>query len=68
MSKLGGIIRGKETLHITHIPERKKPVLMIGNKYCVHKIATFDSEEDAEEFLEMLFKWLNCKPKEGDAE
>lgn len=58
MAKLHGFRRGDETIHITHLPTHKKPVLLIGNGYCSQKIASFDSEESAEGFCEMLSKWL----------
>ena len=58
MSKLHGFRRGEETIHITHLPDYKKPVLLIGNGYCSQKIASFDSEEMAEGFCKMLSKWL----------
>ena len=61
MSKLGGFRRNEEIICITHLPDRKKPVLLIGNEYCVQKIATFDSEKSAEGFLKMLKVWLNVK-------
>lgn len=50
--------RGEEAIHITHLPDRKKPVLLIGNGYCAQKIASFDSEEAAEDFCKLLDKWL----------
>ena len=58
MSKLHGFRRGEETIHITHLPNYKKPVLLIGEKVCSRKIASFDSEEAAEAFCKMLEKWL----------
>ena len=51
-------IKGEETLWITHLPDLKKPVLLIGGEYAVHKVASFDSEEDAEEFSRLFEKWL----------
>lgn len=65
MADLHGFRRSEEgrdeVIYITHIPERKKPVLMVGNGCCVQKIATFDSEEYAEGFCKMLEKWLGIK-------
>ena len=58
MSELHGFRRGEETIHITHLPNYKKPVLLIGNGYCSQKIASFDSEETALGFCKMLEKWL----------
>ena len=58
MSELHGFRRGEETIHIAHLPNYKKPVLLIGNGYCSQKIASFDSEEYAERFCKLLDKWL----------
>ena len=61
MSDLHGFRRGEETIHITHLPYYKKPVLLIGNGYRSQKIASFDSEECAKWFCEMLDKWLGIE-------
>lgn len=58
MSKLHGFKRDDEIIAITHLPNRKKPVLLIGNGLCSQKIASFDSEEAAENFCKMLTKWF----------
>lgn len=58
MSELHGFRRGEETIHITHLPNCKKPVLLVGNGLCSQKIASFDSEEAAEGFCKLLNKWL----------
>lgn len=69
MSELHGFRRGDETIHITHLPKYKKPVLLIGNGLCYQKIASFDSEEYAEGFCKMLEKWLGLdKYKAGEEE
>ena len=47
-----------EHIQVTHIPKNKKPVLLIGNEYLLWKIASFDSEEDADDFCRMLNRWL----------
>ena len=64
MSDLHGFRRGEETIHITHLQNHKKPVLLIGNGYCSQKIASFDSEECAKGFCEMLDKWLGTESEE----
>lgn len=64
MSELYGFRRGEERIHITHLPNYKKPVLLIGNGSCLQKIASFDSEEYAEGFCKLLEKWV-C---EGESE
>lgn len=63
MSELHGFKSGNETIHITHLPNYKKPVLLIGNDYCLHKIASFDSEECAEGFCKILEKWFGISNK-----
>lgn len=69
MSELHGFRHGEETIHITHLQNHKKPVLLIGNRYCLQKIASFDNEECAEEFCEMLDKWLQVESEHiGDTE
>ncbi len=55
---MNGFRRGDEHIYITHFPGLKKPVLAIGNGYIIHKVGSFDSEEDAEGFCEMLNKWF----------
>jgi hypothetical protein len=66
MSDLHGFRRGDETIHITHLQNHKKPVLLIGNGYYSQKIASFDSEECAEGFCEMLDKWLQIKSEDKE--
>ncbi len=63
MSELHGFRRGEETIHITHLPNHKKPVLLVGNGACSQKIASFDSEEYAEGFCKLLEKWLGIIDK-----
>ena len=65
MSELHGFRRGEETIHITHLPNYKKPVLLVGNGLCLQKIASFDSEEYAEGFCNLLGKWLGIIDKAG---
>ena len=57
---MGGYKRGNEAIYITHLPDRKRPCLAIGNGCVIHKIATFDTEEEAEAFYQMLGAWLGC--------
>ena len=61
MSKLGGIQRGDEHIYVTHLPTHKKPVLCLGNGCVIQKIASFDSEEYAEEFCKLLLKWFGLE-------
>lgn len=66
MGDLGGLRKGDKVIFITHFPGLKKPVLAIGNKYVMQKIASFDSEEAAEGFLAILCEWLGAKREEMD--
>ena len=61
---MNGIRRGDEVIYITHLQGYKKPVLMIGNRTVVQKIASFDSEDFAESFSEMLNRWCKIEKEE----
>ncbi len=65
MAELHGFRRGEEIIYITHLPNHKKPVLLIGNGYCSQKIASFDREEYAEGFCKMLEEWFGTGGKES---
>lgn len=60
--------RGEYSLGIGKLPGSKKPSLFIGNKYCIHKVASFSNEESAEEFTKWLdyFFSLRSSPVEED--
>lgn len=58
--------RGDEYVGITHLPGYKKPVLAIGNQNVIRKVASFNSEEDAEVFCLLLNKWLGFDKEVGD--
>ena len=66
MSELHGFRRGEERIHITHLPTHKKPVLLVGNSFRLQKIASFDSEECAKGFCEMLDEWLQAESEEEE--
>ena len=57
---MNSYVLGNEHIYIMHLPNLKKPVLAVGNGCTIYKIASFDSEEDAEGFSQMLGKWLGC--------
>lgn len=61
---MNGIRRGDEVIYITHLQGYKKPVLMIGNRNVVQKIASFDSDEYAEGFSKMLNRWCEIEKEE----
>ena len=55
---MGGFRRGDESIHITHIVGHKKPILGIKKGNVIKKIASFNSDECAEEFHDLLEKWF----------
>lgn len=61
MSDLHGFGRGEEIIHITFLNGHKRPVLLIGNKYMAKKIASFNDEECAKEFVKLLDRWLGLE-------
>lgn len=64
MSELGGVRKGDVTIWVTRLPKLKKPALAIQVRNVYQKIASFDSEEDAEVFYDLLCRWLNVKEEE----
>ena len=56
-----GFRRGNEVIHITYLPNLKKPILAIGNQYVMQKIASFNSKEDAERFCDLMNEWLGLE-------
>lgn len=61
-----GVRRGRVGLVVSHLPNRKKPVLIATNENCAKVIASFKSEEDSEIFNEALD--YICKPLIGGGE
>lgn len=60
--------RGDYSIGVGMLPGLKKPCLYIGNKYCMRKVASFNSEEEAQLFigwLEYFFR-LKDSPRGGD--
>lgn len=55
---------GDEVFGVTKFPRYKKPVLYIGKGYAIQKVASFDSEEWAERFCEMLNRWFGFEEGE----
>ena len=56
-----GFRKGDEHIYITYLPEFKKPLLLLGKGNEGRKIASFNSEEDAEAFCKLLDDWLEIK-------
>ena len=63
---MNGIRKGDEIIYITHLQGYKKPVLAIGNGYVIQKIASFDSEETAEGFCQLLNRWFGLEVTDED--
>ena len=53
-----------EKIYIGKLPGLKKPALALGGKYVISKVASFDNEACAEDFYNMLSRWLNAKMEE----
>ena len=51
-----GIQHNDVEVYVQHIPERKKPVLMVKppGENCFYKVASFNSEETADWFLTQM--------------
>lgn len=56
--------RGEERIAIMRIPERKHKVLAIGKDNVFQPIASFTSDESADQFEEMLDRWFRAKRKD----
>lgn len=53
--------RGQYSLGVGMLPGSKRPSLYIGNKYCIHKVASFSSDEASEEFVRWLEYFFNLR-------
>ena len=63
---MNSICRGDEVISITHLPGYKRPALCIGTQLVIHKVASFNSEEDAEEFCALLNDWFGLNREEKE--
>lgn len=63
---MSGFRRGDEFIFITQVPLLKKPCLLIGTKYDMQKIASFDSQEYADGFAKMLGKWFGAEEETNE--
>lgn len=60
-------IKGEYSLGVGNLPGRKRPTLYIGNKYCIHQVASFCNDDAAAEFtkwLEFFFNLRSCPIEE----
>lgn len=53
--------RGEFSIGVGNLPGRKRPCLYIGNKYCIHQVASFSNEENAKEFTRWLEYFFNLR-------
>lgn len=60
--------KGDYVLGAGKLEGSKRPCLYIGNKYCIHKVASFSSDKSFEEFIIWMefFMGLRRSPIEGD--
>lgn len=49
-----GITRNNISILVEHMPGRKKPCLTVQKGNCIYKVASFNSEETADWFLEIV--------------
>ena len=60
-TEMNGIRLGDEVILITHFPGYKKPALAVQTGCVIRKVATFNSEKDAEYFNAIFNKWLGLE-------
>jgi len=53
-----------ERILITHLPNRKKPCLAVQIGNCIYKVASFDSEETTDWFIEIYEELYGLYEKE----
>ena len=58
---MDGFRRGDESIHIIYIDGYKKPILGIGNGNTIKKVASFNDDECAEEFHNLLCRWFKLE-------
>ena len=62
--------RGEYSIGVGTLPGFKKPCMFIGNKYCIHKVASFNGQDEADEFTMYLehFFGLRSSPFEEETD
>lgn len=66
MYLFGGLRRGDVVIGVTHIPNRKRPCLYIGNGNVIRPLAYFANENDALFFWEMFQEFEGVARKKGE--
>ena len=51
---------------ITHLPSRKKPCLAVQIGNCITKVASFNSEETSDWFIEILEEMFGERREDGE--
>lgn len=55
--------KGDEVISVSYVPHKKRKCLLIGNKYVITKVASFDDDEAADMFEKQLDYFLGIKEK-----
>ena len=58
--------KDKSVIGIGNLPKCKRKCLYVGTEYCIEKVATFSSDEQAEIFEEYLEYFLGLSNKKGE--
>ena len=53
--------KGDQRIDICELPGYKKPTLLIGSNTVLHKVASFNDKESADEFVSMLQEWFGLR-------
>lgn len=53
--------KGNMVMSVTYVPRRKKKCLLIGDGLYYQKVASFDTDEDADDFEKFLEAFLGVK-------
>ena len=63
-----GITRNGISIFVEHLPGRKKPCLTVQKGNCIHKVASFNSERNADWFLDWARELFGESNKEAGHE
>lgn len=53
--------KGDEVISVSYVPGKKRKCLLVGNKYVLTKVASFDDDEAADMFERQLEYFLRIK-------
>ena len=60
--------KGERAIGVGNLPNTKRKSLYVGTEYCVTKVASFSSDEAADEFEDYLCYFLGLNEKDIDNE